>query len=101
MADLFMGDSVSDGSVPQMRYNGDLCRLHRGELRFWTTLTAGGLAAHRFALTVRARGLGLPVKTGHCLGVLNPTLCVDHPRAGTWTPRQNGILPKRWFTVHE
>ena len=28
----------------------------------------------RFALTIRAQGLGLPVKTGRCLGVLNPIL---------------------------
>jgi len=40
-------------------------------------------------------GLGLPVKTGHCLSILNPSLCIDRPRAGTWTPRQNGTLPGR------
>jgi hypothetical protein len=44
-----------------MGYNSDLCRVHRGTSHLWTTLTAGGLAAHHYALTVRACGLGIPV----------------------------------------
>ena len=58
--------------------------------------------SQHFALTVRVQGLGLPAKTGRCLGALNPSLCIDRPRAGTWTPRQNGILPvrsKQFFRV--
>jgi hypothetical protein len=48
-----------------MGYNGELCRVHRGASRLWTTLTAGGLAAHHFALTVRARDLDSPSIAKH------------------------------------
>ena len=37
----------------------------------------------RFSLADSVAGLGLPLKTGHCLGVLNPSLCIDHLRM--WT----------------